>query len=177
MASTELRSFLDDSDTVFTHDFKPTTTVAEQTLASALNRKFRGTGWLEAAHSAQNLDDYEEDLQAIFKYLDELTLRMMLEDFRDQVDLYNTVCEAVRFGGRLLAPSAFQWAEAVLSSVHDIPSGMTLAHQLSLCADSGGTLTWHAMALLIVSIETSQMSVIHLWELYQRMKKEGRLEC
>ena len=178
MASATIRAFMDDSSTIFKHDFKPKVTPPEAELAAVLNRKFRGTGWVEAAHSAQNLDDYEEDLRVIFQYLDETMLMMMLEDFRDQVDIYNEVCEGVKFGGRLLAPSAFQWADAVLSNAPDIPGVLSLEHHLRMCADTYGNLSWRTLAMLIVSLETTQMTVVHLWELYQRMAKEGRLkEC
>lgn len=176
MASATIRAFMDDSSTIFKHDFKPRVTPREADLAAVLNRRFRGTGWIEGAHSAKNLDAYEEDLKIIFQFLDETTLRMMLEDFRDQVDSCND-CGGVKFGGRLLAPSAFQWADAVLSNAPDT-NALSLEHSLRMCADTYGNLSWHAMAMLIVSLETTQMTVVHLWELYQRMKKEGRLqEC
>lgn len=178
MASANIRAFMDDSSTIFKHDFKPRVTPPEADLAVVLNRKFRGTGWVDGAHSAKNLDDYEEDLKAVFKFLDETALRMMLEDFRDQVDICSEVRESVKFGGRLLAPSAFQWADAVLSNAPDTNVPLSLEHHLRMCADTYGNLSWRAMAMLIVSLETTQMTVVHLWELYQRMLKEGRLkEC
>ena len=176
MASNDMRAFLDDSDTSFGSKFKPDMTVNEQILVTVLYERIMSCNLVEKAHAAENLDDYEEDLKVIFEYIPEETLRILIEDFRDQLDFACNMGNDVLFGGRLLTPTAFRWAEAAMRNPGVDHTGRDLAEVLDRCADMNGCLSWHAMALLLVALETTPMTCIHLWELYQRMKKEGRLE-
>lgn len=176
MASDDMRAFLDDSATAFGSEFKPDMTVNEQILVTVLYERITSCNLVEKAHAAEDLDEYEEDLKVIFEYIPEETLRILIEDFRDQLDFACGMGNDVLFGGRLLTPTAFRWAEAAMRNPGVDHTGRDLAEVLDRCADMNGCLSWHAMALLLVALETTPMTCIHLWELYQRMKKEGRLE-
>lgn len=176
MASNDMRGFLDDSDTAFGSEFKLNMTVNEQILVTVLYERITSCNLVEKAHAAEDLDEYDEDLKIIFEYIPEETLRILIEDFRDQLDFACDMGNDVLFGGRLLTPTAFRWAEAAMRNPGVDHTGRDLAEALDRCADMNGCLSWHAMALLLVALETTPMTCIHLWELYQRMKKEGRLE-
>lgn len=180
MASDDVRAFLDGNSSVFRDDYKPSATVAETALAAVLAWKFFGQGWVNKVHAAEDLSEYEKDLKVIFRYLNAETLMMGLEDLRDQVDLAVELQGDLPYGGRLLSVSAFRWADSMLLQDHGnvrFPPDCTLDldDALAGCADAGGCLSWHALAMLLVSLEWSSITLIHLWEIYCRMVKEGRL--
>ena len=154
----------------------------EWQLARTLRAKFMDTDWVAKAHMAEDLTKYQHELNVLFTFLDEDTLRVYLNDLSNQIEI--SVCcggDDIPAGGRVISEDAAEWARKVLnsSSVLSDPNLPTASLWDALwgCASRPvPVLTWRAMALLLTSFG-NPLTCVWLYELRQRMKKEGKLTC